>query len=137
MKVTVEPQPLIGIVAMVGERARRRSHAAGAVRLSASAGKVCIECKATVAVTDAAVWEDGQCSVSRAKLLAALEAYRERSSITFTADGFGLRLGDVSMPVSHYASQAALPATFQIFLATKSGTVSSQRAPQAQEAALG
>jgi hypothetical protein len=135
MRVTVEPEPLIGIVALVGERERRRGNAASAVRLSASAGKVCIEGKATSAVTDAAVWEEGQCSVSLAKLLAALEGCRALGSVTLRVDDLGLRMGNVSMPVAHYAPQADVPANFQIFLATKSGTISSQHAPQPLAAA--
>ena len=112
---------------MLGEGAPRRSSRTDAVRLTASAGKVCIESRATVGVTDAAVWEEGQCSVSRAKLLAALESYQNRSSISFTVNELGLRLGDVSLPVAHYVSQAPPPPPFQIFLASRSGTVSSQR----------
>jgi hypothetical protein len=128
MRFTVEPEPLIGIVAMVGERAPWRRNAAGDVRLSASAGQVCIESNAAVAVTDAAVSEDGQCSVSRAKLLAALKAYRGESRITLKADDLGLRMGNVSVPVTHYASRATAPAAYQIFLATESGVVSSKPA---------
>jgi hypothetical protein len=113
-----------------------RGRQAQCVRLSASGGRVCIESKATVAATDAAVLEDGQCSVSRARLLAALEVYRERSTVTLTANDLGLRMGDLSVPVSHYHSQAPPPVAFQIFLATKSGTVSSRPVPRPQEPAV-
>jgi hypothetical protein len=136
MRVTVEPEPLIGIVAILGEAGRRQKHAASTVRLSASAGKVYIESKVTAAVTDAAVWEEGQCSVRRARLLAALKICRQKSSITLKADEFGLHLDDgMSVPVAHYTPQALLPDRFQIFLATKSGTVSSAGPPQPWAAA--
>src|SRR3974377_1347820 len=123
MRATVEPEPLIGIVTLLGEHERGRENSA--VRLSASAGKVCVENSATAAVMDAAVWEEGQCSVSLPKLLIALKAYRERSSITLKVDDLCLHLGGLSVPVAHYAPQASAPNRFQIFLATKSGTVSS------------
>ncbi len=136
MRVTVEPEPLIGIVTMLDEQERQQKNAVSALQLSASAGKVCIESKNTAAVTDAAVWEEGQCSVSRVKLLAALKAYRQRSSVTLKADALGLHLGGLSVPVSHYTSQALPPTRFQIFLASKAGTISSAGAQQPWAAAV-
>jgi hypothetical protein len=124
MRVTVEPGPLIGIVALLNARAPRRD---AVVRLSASGGKVWVESNVTAAVTDAAVWEQGQCSVSRLKLLGALEAQRDRSSVTLVADRLGLRVGGVAVPASEYLAQATQPGSFQIFLATKAGTVSRPR----------
>jgi hypothetical protein len=124
MRVTVEPGPLIGILAMLGERAPRRN---AIVRLSASGGKVCIEGGVTAAATDAAVWEEGECSVSRVKLLRALEPHRNQRSVRLQADCLALRVDDLVLPVSDYVTHAAEAVPFQIFLATTAGTVSCQR----------
>jgi len=135
MRFTVEPEPLIKIVSMVGEWAPGRKNAGPPLRMVASAGRVRVESRREAAEIDAAVWEDGQCTLSQAKLLAALKPYREQTDVTIQGDERGLRVGERSMSVLSYQPQTAAPKAFQIFLATDSGVVASRFTPVLEPAA--
>ena len=133
MRFTIEPEPLIKTVAMVGEWLPGRRKAEPTLRLVACAGRVYVESGGTVAEIEAAVSEDGQCGLSRRKLLAELQTHREEAQVTIHADGQGLLIGERWVPVQGYLSRTASPAAFQIFVATKAGVVSSPSTTTALE----
>jgi hypothetical protein len=124
MKISIKPGPFIRMVELVGEPVPSHKRAGTLLRLVASQGRVCVQSGGTVAEAEAAIWENGQCSVSRLQLLNALKAYRGEAELTLEADAHGLRIDGFSMPVSCYCPAAAVPAAFQIYLATDSGFVS-------------
>ena len=128
MRFTTEPAALAKIVGMVGDWMSARRKAAATLHLVACAGGVFVDSQDTVAQIDAAVWEEGECGVSHARLTEALQRFREEANITLRADIGGLHVGDVWLPLITYRSHAEPPTAFQIFLATESGVVPSRLA---------
>jgi hypothetical protein len=125
MKFAVEPAPFLKLVQMVGDRkagSRRRDFV---LRLVACGGRVCVERGKTVAEIDAAVWEEGQCELSRSRLTGALAHYLGQSELTLETEKLGLRVGELVVPIIHYSPQTAVPTTFQIFLASDSEFITS------------
>ena len=135
MRFTIEPEPLIKIVSMVGEWMPERKKADVVLSMVACAGRVRIESRNRAAEIDASVWEDGQCTLAQADLLEALKEYREETHVTIQADDHGLQVGERWMSVMRYHSRTAAPKAYQIFLATDSGVVSSRFPPPLEQSA--
>ncbi len=112
------------MIEMVGERKPGSKGPEALVRLIASQDRVCVEDDGTVAEMDAVIQEDGQCSVSRERLLRTLKQHREPVELTIEADQHGLRLAGTCLPVNSYCPSAVAPAAFQIFFANDLGLVS-------------
>jgi hypothetical protein len=129
MRFTIEPEPLIKTASMVIEWMPDRKKGDLVLLMVACAGRVRLESRTRAAEIDAPVWEDGQCTLSQAKLLETLKVYRDKTKVTFQADDHGLWIGEHWMAVMSYHARAAAPKAFQIFLATDSGVVSSRFAP--------
>ena len=125
MKFTVEPEPFIRMVEMVGE-AQGQKRADAVLRLVACQGRVCLERNQTTAEMEAVVREDGQCTLPQAHFLRAVKTYRDEVNLTIEADGHGLRVGEFALPVSNYRPYAVAPLKFQVFLATALGFVPSK-----------
>jgi hypothetical protein len=123
MKFTIKPEPLIRMVEMVGERGPSYKRMGAFLRLVACEGRVCIETDGKAAEMEAVIWEDGQCSLSRARLLNALKRHSEDIELTIEADEHGLQMDGSSLPVSSFSPNAALPAAFQIFFGADLGVV--------------
>ncbi len=135
MKFTIEPEPFVQMLEMLGKARPDRRRADPTVRLVACRGRVCVERAGTVAEIDAVVWEDGQCTLSRGRLLNLVKTHRLEPELTLEAHAQGLRLDGLTIPLTSYCPFAVAPGAFQIFLATDLGVVPSVSVPPLELAA--
>lgn len=124
MKFTIKPGLLIKMVEMLGEWVPGHKRAGASLRLEACQGRVCVESDEKVGETEAVIWEEGQCSLSRAQLLNALKKHRGDVELTIEANEHGLHIGGFLVLVSSFSPRAVLPSTFQMFLATDLDVIS-------------
>ncbi len=96
--------------------------------LSARGDRLSVETSRTAAEIETAVWEDGTCTLSYPRFLAALHAHREQACLTIEVSAAGLRIGTTRLPVLNYSPAPRISASSQIFLATDFGVVSSPTA---------
>lgn len=125
MRFTIEVEPFIRMVEETKGKASPRK-VEPMLRLVACQGRVYVENSATVAETDAAVTEEGQCKVASDKLLRMLRDMREQSSADFEADTAWLRSEQHAIPVSGYTAYAVAPTRFHVYLSTEAGMVPSK-----------
>ena len=122
MKFTVEPGPFLRTVELAGESPDNQKPD-DVICLAACEQRVWVKSGNTIAETEAMVWEAGQCYVARAGLLNALKSHRDELELRIEGDKRELRVGAVSLRVSHYSRSAVLPSSVQIFLASNLGVV--------------
>jgi hypothetical protein len=123
MKFTVEPAPFLRIVELADEQSLHRMESDIVLCLGACDQRVWVKCGNTVAETEAMVWENGQCRVSRAELLKALDDHRDELELLIEGNKRGLRVGQLSLPVSRYDPCVVLPNSVQVFLASNLGMI--------------
>ncbi len=122
MKFTVQKESFTKLVAIVGERTQSQNSDA-ILLLSAHESRVDVNQGDTEAETEAVVWEEGQCTVSRAKLVQVLAATPDDASVTMEVRRNSLQIGGARVPLISYNPSAVRPQRFQIFLASDSGLV--------------
>lgn len=120
MKFQIEPNPFIKMIQIVTESTPRQG---GKLRLVASQGQVCVESEGITAEMDAAVAEEGQCTVSPAQMLKVLKRQHGAETLSIQAGRHGLHLGKSTLTVNSYRPEAAVPSTFQVVFASSWGLV--------------
>jgi hypothetical protein len=124
MLLTIQTEPLIKMVEIVGEGASgRRTNTV--IRLAVEGDRVSAKCGETIAQGEAAVWESGQCTLSRDALLSRLKACRNDTEVTLQADQRRLCVNGMSIPVISYGPPTLGPEVFHVFMATEIGFISS------------
>jgi hypothetical protein len=123
MKFQIESTPFIKMIQIVAESSQPQEE--GRVHVVACQGQVCVESKEIAAEMDAAVSEEGQCTVSSAQVLRALKRRRSANSLIVEAGRHGLHIGGLTLTVNSYRPYTAFPSTFQVFFASSRGLVHS------------
>jgi hypothetical protein len=126
MKFTIKPKPFITMVNMAGERRPKHKRGGTWVRLLACEDRVCLESGAQAMEAEALIWEEGQCRLSRTRLLQALKRHQGVDKLTIEVDERQLHLDRATIPVSQFSAQATLPPNCQMVLATDLDVVPSQ-----------
>src|SRR5436190_14586918 len=89
------------------------------VRLAASGDRVQVKSGKTVAECEAALWEDGQCTLLWEELVKGLRACPDQPTLTINAHGRQLSINAVRMALISYSASAPSPEVFQVFIASE------------------
>ena len=125
MLFTIQTAPLLKMIQMVGESASSGHNLSDVLCLAAQGNRIFATSGKTIAESETAVWEDGQCTLSRDALVSRLKACRNKAEVKIQADRRHLLVNGVSIPVTSYSPSTASPKGFQVFMASDLGFVAS------------
>lgn len=109
MIVSIERAELVRMIKAVGKKMPGQERTDRDVKLIACAPGFYVESNGVSAGFEADVKESGQCSLPRKAFLKLIQSYRGLKTITLTANHEGLRIGNFSMPVYKYSTEARNP----------------------------
>ncbi len=133
MKFTVETESFIRLMEMLDESAGERKRSFGPVKLSAYRLRLSVERHESIAQIEAVVWQEGQCTVSAARLLSSLRACRGELNLKLELAGQRLRVGESLLPVFERGPAVAANARRSWFyLKTNQGVVASPGVPECE-----
>ena len=112
------------LIKLVTESPQRTKRTNSTLRLTASRNHVCVKNGKSAAECEATVLTQGQCTLSRDRLLSALLASRNELNITIEADERHLRAGGMRLPVLSYSSFVPALEDFQVFMSAEAGFIS-------------
>jgi hypothetical protein len=113
----MEPERLLGkLAALAKEGAGGITPAL--VSITACEDQVTFKGEESESILDAVVWECGHCTVVAAQLYGLLKQYAQESSVTFSVDTQGLRVGSAWMPILSFGSWVLPPGVLQEDFAT-------------------
>src|SRR5258707_12351066 len=102
MLFTIQTEPLIKMLEMLGDGPSHKHSIKDVICLVADRDRVFARSGQTIAESETAVWENGQCSVSRDSLVSRLKACRNETEVTIRADHRHIYVNGLSIPLTTY-----------------------------------
>ena len=131
MSFTIQPELLIRLIQMLGETSEGLKSKDSEIRLLANRNRVWVRKGQHAAESEAIIRTEGQCTLSRRRLMQALETCRNEVTATLEADERQLCVGGVRLPVVSYSSFVPAWEDFQVFMASEIGFVDPEAVVQA------
>jgi hypothetical protein len=121
MLFTIETAPLVKMIEIVSESASTADDLSDVIWLAAEGDHVFARSGQTIAESETAVWEDGQCTLFRDALLNQLKTCGNETDVVIQADQRHLLVNGASIPVISYCHSVQTPRAFQVFMASDLG----------------
>ncbi len=118
MKFTVDTAAFIRMLQILNESPSGGKRGDRALSVTVNRGRVMVAGSGTAAEIEAIVWQDGQCTVPRTRLMKAAKSSPQNQPLTLTLTEQGLRVGTSVLRVLPPPAVARTPQRFAFFLTT-------------------